>query len=59
MSNQVPEVTKSEQERIICRLLEMGYGLEEVNAEVNRQAETGAKYTLDSISWALSVRGAF
>ena len=33
--------------------MEMGYELEEIVVEVNQQAETGKRYTLDSVHAAL------
>jgi hypothetical protein len=53
VSNQVPDATISDEERIIRRLMEMGFSMEEIERGFERQAKLGIPFTFDSVRSAI------
>lgn len=49
MSKQVPFATISDEKRIVDRLMDCGYSLEEINAAFALQAKTDGNFTVESV----------
>jgi hypothetical protein len=53
MSKQVPFATKSDEDRIVNRLLEMGWSMSEINDGFAHQAKDNGDFTVDSVIEAM------